>query len=151
MSLVNIPNRINFFIHPVPLSAVFLMSLNDHWLKYQFPGIFTGKLSDFCGVFYLPIFILALLAVFDELFKLNKFFLNPRSVIAAILFTDFLMILVKLSAASARWIEEFFANYLFQIQMTQDPTDLISFIVNPLTYLYLLSYWANSKDTWQRK
>lgn len=151
MALANIPNRINFFIHPIPLAAVLMMSLNDHWLKHQFPGIVTGKLSDFCGVFYLPIFILALIAAFDELFQLNKFFLNRRSVIATILFTDFLMILIKLSATSARWIEEFFANHLFQLQMIQDPTDLISFIVNPLTYLYLLSYWANSKDTWQRK
>lgn len=147
MALANIPKRIDFFIHPVPLTAVAVMALNDHWLKYQFPGIVTGKLSDFCGVFYLPIFILALWTTFDELLNLRKFRLTRNAVIAAILFTDLLMILVKLSPPSARWIEDFFANYWFQIQLIQDPTDLISFVVNPWTYFYLRPYWKASKET----
>lgn len=121
------------------------MAINDHWLKYQYPGALTGKLSDFCGVFYFPIFVLALCEVFDELFRLHKFRLNKYSVIAAILFTDTLMVLVKLSPESARLIEAFFTHYLFKIQLIQDPTDLIAFVVNPLTYWYLRSYWTASK------
>ncbi len=31
--------------------ALFLLLLNDHVLKYAFPGFITGKLSDFAGVF----------------------------------------------------------------------------------------------------
>lgn len=123
------------------------MALNDHWLKYQFPGLITGKLSDFCGVFYFPIFILALWIACDELFKVNKSSLSKGAVIAAIVFTDLLMVLVKLSPVCARAIEVFFANYLFQIRLIQDPTDLISFLVNPLTYLYLRPYWTGSKET----
>lgn len=146
MAIANIPDRIKFFIHPVPLTAVALMAVNDHWGKYAYPGWITGKLSDFCGVFYLPIFLLALVIVFDELFRGGKFRLSKRGVIAAIVFTDFLMVLVKLSPASARWIEAFFANYLFQIQLIQDPTDLIAFIVDPLTYWYLKPYWTASKE-----
>ncbi|WP_413290854.1 hypothetical protein [Bdellovibrio sp. HCB337] len=147
MALANIPYKIKFFVHPIPLTAVAVMALNDHWGKYAFPGILTGKLSDFCGVFYLPILMLALIVAFDELFGVNKFRLSKRTTIVAILFTDFLMVLVKLSPASARAIEAFFANYLFQIQLIQDPTDLTSLLVNPLTYLYLRRYWMASKET----
>lgn len=33
------------------ITALILLLLNDHLLKYQFPGIITGKLSDFSGLF----------------------------------------------------------------------------------------------------
>ncbi len=147
MAIENIPSRIHFFIHPLPLSAVLAMALNDHWLKYRFANAIMGKLSDFCGIFYLPIFLLAILMVIDELFSLKRFRVNPSSVTAAIAFTDFLLILVKLSAPSARLIEDFFNQYLFRIQLVQDPTDLFALVVNPLTYLYLRNYWVCSKLT----
>lgn len=147
MALQNLPERIRFFIHPMPLIAVGLMAVNDHWLKYQHPGFLTGKLSDFCGVFYLPLFLLALMATFDEIFELKRFHLSAGLAIAAILFTDALMLIVKLSPSSARGIEHMFDHYLFSIQLVQDSTDLFSLIVNPLSYLYLRPYWTASKDT----
>jgi hypothetical protein len=42
-----------------PLAALIVLILNDHVLKHACPGIVTGKLSDFAGVFLLA----ALLAV----------------------------------------------------------------------------------------
>jgi hypothetical protein len=47
---------------PFPLGAVALLALNDHWLKRAWPGLVTGKLSDLCGCFVLPLFVSALLA-----------------------------------------------------------------------------------------
>lgn len=143
----SLSDRIRFFIHPIPLSAVALMALNDHWFKYRFSNVVTGKLSDFCGVFYLPIFLLALLVVFDGILKLKKFRIGAISTIGAIVFTDLLMILVKLSPLSARFIEDLFARYWFPIQLIQDPTDLVSLVVNPLTYFYMKPYWSSSKET----
>lgn len=147
MAFKNVPNRINFFIHPFPLTAVFMMALNDHLLKYHFSGIITGKLSDFSGVFYLPIFFLALIATIDEALDLKRFNSNSRWALGAILFTDLLMFLVKLSPSISRAIEGFFNNHIFPIYLTPDPTDLVSVIVNPLTYLHLRSYWTSSKKT----
>jgi hypothetical protein len=48
---------------PAPVLATALLALNDHWLKYRFPGPVTGKLSDFAGAFVTPLFVSALLAM----------------------------------------------------------------------------------------
>ncbi len=129
-----------FFTHPLPMAAVALTALNDHWLKYRFPGFLTGKISDFSGVFYFPIFLLALevmLCRLEPLKRLQKSIRTKENLLLLILFTDLLMVIVKLHAPSARAIEHFFAAYFFKIQLTQDPTDLIAFAVNPLTYVFV--------------
>jgi hypothetical protein len=46
-------------LHPVPLAAIGLLILNDHVLKEAFPGFLTGKLSDFCGLVFFPLFLQA--------------------------------------------------------------------------------------------
>ncbi len=43
--------------HPVFLIAVGLLALNDRVLKARMPGLVTGKLSDFAGVFALAVLI----------------------------------------------------------------------------------------------
>ena len=48
-------------LHPVALAALFTLALNDHVLKHVCPGVVTGKLSDFAGVVFLPLFLHALL------------------------------------------------------------------------------------------
>jgi hypothetical protein len=40
-------------VHPSFIIALLLLALNDHYLKYEFPGWFTGKLSDFLGIYAL--------------------------------------------------------------------------------------------------
>jgi hypothetical protein len=44
-------------IAPLPLAAVALLVLNDHWLKAAAPGVLTGKLSDFAGLAFFPLFL----------------------------------------------------------------------------------------------
>ena len=51
------------FFAPLPLFAVGLLALNDHVLKFRFPGLVTGKLSDIAGCFVLPLFLSAILAL----------------------------------------------------------------------------------------
>ena len=147
MSFEAIPHRLRFFVHPIPLAAVIVMALNDHWLKYSFGNWVTGKLSDFCGLFYFPIFLLALAALVDEVFEWRRFKLGPFSTVVAIGFSDLLLILVKLSPRMAETVEIFFNQYLFRIQLVQDPTDLLALLINPLTFFYLKNYWAISKVT----
>jgi hypothetical protein len=139
--------RIAFFIHPIPLLAVATMALNDHWLKQTFPSWVTGKLSDFCGIFYLPIFILALLTLLRARGPSGD---HERDIpltlvdtIGAIAFTDGLMLIVKLSPLASRAIERFFAQYLFRIALTPDPTDLIALVMNIFTFWYLKKYIAS--------
>ena len=47
-------------LHPVPLAAVALLLLNDHWWKWSYGGGLTGKLSDFAGLAFFPLFLQAL-------------------------------------------------------------------------------------------
>ena len=42
-------------LHPGALIAIGLLILNDHWLKDVYPGIITGKLSDFAGLAFFPL------------------------------------------------------------------------------------------------
>ncbi len=46
--------------HPVAVSAVGLLVLNDHALKAAFPGFVTGKLSDVAGMVFFPLFLASL-------------------------------------------------------------------------------------------
>jgi hypothetical protein len=46
-------------LRPIPLAALGVLILNDHVLKAAFPGLVTGKLSDFAGLIVLPILLIA--------------------------------------------------------------------------------------------
>ncbi len=143
MKHLNYMNPLRFFVHPIPLSAVMLMALNDHWLKYAYPGFLTGKISDFCGLFYFPIFLLGLAVGIQILVSQNQpspSLLSKRNLLAAIFFTDFLLLTVKLNPNVARTIEQLFGNYLFQIHIVSDRTDLLALMMNPFTYLYMKKY-----------
>jgi len=47
-------------LHPLPLLAIAVLCLNDHVLKARFGTVWTGKLSDFAGLAYFPLFLQAL-------------------------------------------------------------------------------------------
>lgn len=46
-------------VHPVPLVAMAVLALNDHWGKAAFPGFVTGKLSDLAGLAFFPLLLQA--------------------------------------------------------------------------------------------
>jgi hypothetical protein len=54
-------------LHPVPLAAVGVLLLNDHWLKQAYPGVLSGKLSDVAGLLFFPLLLQALWEVALEL------------------------------------------------------------------------------------
>jgi len=45
--------------HPVALLAIAVLVVNDHVGKAAFPGLVTGKLSDFAGLAFFPLFLQA--------------------------------------------------------------------------------------------
>ena len=64
--------HIDYLFNPIPAAAILLMALNDHLFKYQWPSEFTGKLSDFLGMFYFPLFLVALYCLIKNyLFKVK--------------------------------------------------------------------------------
>jgi hypothetical protein len=46
-------------LHPLAIAALGLLLLNDHVLKALAPGAVTGKLSDFAGLAFFPLLLVA--------------------------------------------------------------------------------------------
>lgn len=101
------------------LLGVVTLAVNDHYLKLAYPNWFTGKLSDFAGLFILPIF---LTAISPRLIKLNYIF-------SALVFIIWKSPLVEplIDAGNAIGIP---------LHRTIDPTDLIALTILPLSHAY---------------
>lgn len=109
--------------HPYTLLSIGVLLLNDHVLKAAVPSWFTGKLSDFAGLFFFPFVLLALLA-----WPLTALRLRPRQALAiAILTTGAWFTLLKtvpainhLTAQLAGW---FVGG---NVVIVLDPSDLLA-------------------------
>lgn len=117
------PRAPEFFSLP-PLAAVGVLLLNDHVLKAAFRGTVTGKLSDFAGCFFLPLFVSAVLA------EVTTLPLRWRVALGAAA-TAALFVPVKLfpsaAAAVARAVEVASLPLGLGAQrITVDPTDLLA-------------------------
>lgn len=127
------------FIHPLPLAALGLLAVNDHLLKGAglLPGVVTGKLSDFTGLFFFPLLLTACLDV--GLHGINWVTRRPRldaslssaKLIGAGLFTAVLFTSIKLSPTAAAVYGRLLRaadllDLLPGIQIVQDPTDLMA-------------------------
>jgi hypothetical protein len=97
------------------LAALTILLLNDFWLKSQFPGLITGKLSDFAGI---ALVALPLLAAFPR--RARAIYLG---IAAAFLWWK--------SPLSAPLID--FANDVlpYRIGRVVDYTDLLALLVLP--------------------
>ncbi len=115
------------FRHPLIISSILILLLNDHVLKHLSPSWFTGKLSDFSGLFFFP-FLVALflfelirhLRIFDN-FNSNQWLLIGFG-ICAILFS---------TLKTVPFINHFAINSLgvllqTPVQIILDPTDLVA-------------------------
>lgn len=101
------------------LTALVLLLFNDFFLKQAFPSWFTGKLSDFAGLFFFPLFF----AVFfpDRI----------KSILAS---TAALFILWK-SPYSETLIQSINSLNLAHFSRVIDYSDLLALSMLPLAYL----------------
>jgi hypothetical protein len=100
--------------------SIFLLLLNDFYLKAVSPGLITGKLSDFAGLFALPFFI-------------SIFFQSKKQKIYVIVGLGF--ILWKLPITDN--VIEFWNQHMFySIQRVVDYTDYVALLILPLSYYY---------------
>lgn len=134
---VSVFKPIHFFIHPLPLVTVVLTGLNDHYFKYQYPGLITGKLSDFMGLFYFPLFLSALMVLFIRVFH-KDFIFNRTLLLSTIIFTDVIFCLIKLNTTARELFVNWFSDHVFKVSVTGDPTDLTALTSSVACY-----YFAN--------
>ena len=112
--------------HPFSWMSIGLLLVNDHLLKGLFPGVITGKLSDFAGLFFFPFLVALGLAMVTSRWKLD-----PRRLGGvAFLVTGLLFVLVKVfppvNLAAGEWLS---ALYGRPIAVAPDPSDLLALLV----------------------
>ncbi len=100
------------------LGAVFLLLLNDFFLKNQFHNVLTGKISDFVGLFAFPYFM----SLFTKRIKLVYF-------LTAIFF-------VYWKTGISQPFINLLNNLNLNIYRVVDYTDFIAFLVLPISYKY---------------
>jgi hypothetical protein len=132
----------DYFVNPLPALAIAVMALNDHILKYRWPSWLTGKISDFMGVFYFPLFLCALVCLGANLVLRwpkrtgRVAYINKQLMVFAMAVTAGMMALIKLSPVGARAVEAFVSKYIVTTKITPDPTDMLALLMLPATYLY---------------
>lgn len=130
-------------LHPVALAAIAVLVLNDHWWKEAFASAWTGKVSDFAGMLFFPLFLQAGLEVASSLAR-RPFRPSRRVLVGAALLTGLVFGLVQVwtpmtivyaeglgmlqwpfRAAGALATGEALPGVL-PVRVTPDPTDLIA-------------------------
>ena len=98
--------------------AVFIMILNDHYLKFQYPGFVTGKLSDLVGPFILFRLLLG--------FKHLKIGLDAKN---AGICTLLIAISIKLFQPIADFVTRFSCSLVFShCHLIADPWDIFAYL-----------------------
>jgi hypothetical protein len=116
---------VSHLLTPIYLGAVAALVVNDHVLKQAFPGLITGKLSDFAGPFALAVFLSVVI---------RRQVLTIHAVVA-IAFT------VWKSPLSDPVIAGWNATMPFRIARVVDYWDLLGLSVLPLSMAYLRRRW----------
>ncbi|MBJ98834.1 hypothetical protein [Mesonia oceanica] len=101
------------------LTSIFLLLINDFYLKYEYHNYLTGKLSDFAGLFAFPYF-------FSCLFPKR---IRPIYILTGILFMFW-------KSEFSQPIFDFAHSYGIGIDRTVDYTDLMSLFILPISYKY---------------
>ncbi|MBL7936845.1 MAG: hypothetical protein JNM51_13655 [Bacteroidia bacterium] len=102
------------------LTCLLILLVNDFYLKSEFPGLITGKLSDFAGLFAFPYFVAVLL---------------PKNRQTIYILTGVLFIFWKLSLSD--WIINVFNSLeIISIHRVKDLTDLTALVILPISFKY---------------
>lgn len=104
--------------HPLPLGAVAVLALNDHWLKQAglVPALVTGKLSDLAGLFVLPLLVMALVRGATALARRPA--AADRAVPVVVVAIAAAFTAAKLWPAGNAWLGRWWGS------IVMDPTDL---------------------------
>jgi hypothetical protein len=101
------------------LVSIFLLLLNDLYLKDLFHNLLTGKLSDFVGLFAFSYFFSVL---FEKKVKLTY------------ILTGVLFIFWK--SSSSQFVIDYFNDFGIGINRIVDYSDLLALLILPLSYRY---------------
>lgn len=138
---------IDFLIRPWPIISVLVTFVNDRWLKYNYSGFIVGKLSDFCGLFYFPLFLAAIFIMIHRyILRRPPLAYLPKSILGfSIFFTVLLFVLIKLYSPATTFYLTRLADLGIKGSVTRDPSDLMALPSLLLAYQYARDYCALRK------
>lgn len=84
-------------ICPPVLAAIAILIANDHYLKWQFPGVITGKVSDVAGLVFFPVLFVAGIEGLRRLVGVHQWTLSSRALGLAVVFSGVAFAMVKIS------------------------------------------------------
>ena len=137
---------------PAPLLAVLVLVLNDWVLtpRALLPGVITGKLSDFAGLFFFPLLLTAGWNTVRYLARrvrgadVSAVSLTARQLVVAAVATGLVFAVVKLWPAAATLVGRLLTAVTRRpAHIVPDPTDLLALIMLPLA-------WLHGRRTWRR-
>lgn len=70
----------DYLANPVAIIALGIVIFNDRYLKVHHPGVVSGKLSDFAGLIYFPLFLASLIEVVRWAARHKPWMIPPRVV-----------------------------------------------------------------------
>jgi hypothetical protein len=135
---------LGFFVHPLPALAVAVLVINDQILKPNYPSWLTGKLSDFAGLFFFPLFVCAVVCLLWNLVSARFHWIGPRLLSIALFVTGLGFALLKLSRPVREWFIGAHEVVGLRAHVTPDPTDLMALIVLPFVYFFARRFWRTS-------
>ncbi|MFZ5481657.1 MAG: hypothetical protein ACOZNI_33145 [Myxococcota bacterium] len=112
-------------LHPVAIAAIVVLAANDHWGKAAYPGLVTGKLSDFAGLLFFPLLLQGLVELFTRR-------VDRRVLVASAIATAVVFALVKTTpfVEVYRWglglLQAPVRGAWRPVHVEQDPTDLVA-------------------------
>ncbi len=138
-------------LHPVSVGALSVLVLNDHWWKAAWPGVVTGKLSDFAGLIFFPLFLLGVWEIAQKL-RSKEARDSGRILLSACIATGIAFALIqvwspaseayRIGLGAVQW--GFFAlgdlavgdtiPPLGRIGLTPDPSDLVALVSLPIAW-----------------
>ena len=107
------------------------------------PGLITGKLSDFSGLFYFPLFVAAVVILAGKIFG-KQYQINKTFLILIILATDIFFSTFKLSPDFSELFAKYFSHFFFAVKIQPDPTDLVALFSSFLCYNFAKKYFKTS-------
>lgn len=136
----------DLLLHPVAIAALVVVILNDRVLKVHYPGEVSGKLSDFAGLVYFPLFIVASIEGVRWLLRRRPWELTYRAVVIATAVVGVAMVLIKTWDPAGEvyrtvmgvvlWPVDAFGSLadggglppLGRANLVRDPTDLVALV-----------------------
>jgi len=135
--------------HPVAITALAVLVVNDRWLKSAWPGFVTGKLSDCAGLVLLPVALLSMTELLRRIFRRPVTWRYDPFIWVALSVTGFIFVKVTPAGNNAyawaigtiRWAAQalLYGSGLpiRPVLVSRDQTDLLALAVSALPVLLI--------------